>query len=117
MEQQSVSAINILYIIIAGGFLGFFMTRILSSKVNIKTSILNALHKFKSKQMQGNLDVIESKQNTIKVKLTKDTNISEQTKDKIKVIQKKAAKDIEEILKEENISKIHQEVDKEWQNI
>jgi hypothetical protein len=49
--------------------------------------------------------------------IVKEEKIAEETKSKIIEIQKKAAVEITEILKQGDIEKIHKEIEKEWADI
>ncbi|KKL53897.1 hypothetical protein LCGC14_2270820 [marine sediment metagenome] len=78
---------------------------------------MEAVHNFTQKLGQEKIDKIESKQNTIKTEITIKEDIAEATKIKITKIQETAAAEINEVLKEDNIGRIHTVIDNEWENL
>ena len=73
------------------------------------------------KRMTLNIKLKECKDNkcreAIKIKIDSKEKLSKTSIKKIKVIQKKATIDIQEILKQNNIAKINKEIDKDWESI
>ena len=93
------------------GLIGFFLT---SGK---GSAILNSVHQVIQDKFKKNIDKVESQQVVIKSNISNKEQIDIETKEKIKEIQKKASVEIQEVLKEKNLSKIAEEIDKEWENI
>ena len=106
---------------IALGFLGcgglaaivYFIT----SRSGGKSKIMEAVHKITQKIGQEKIDEIEEKQNKIKTEIEIKENVAEDVKTKIEKIQENAANEINEVLKENNISRIHTIVDSEWEDL
>jgi len=88
-----------------------------TSRSGGKSNITEAVHKITQKLGQEKIDKIESKQNTIKTEITVKEDIAEATKIKITKIQETAAAEINEVLKEDNIGRIHTVIDNEWENL
>ena len=59
----------------------------------------------------------EEKQKVVVAEIDKNEKLSEESKTKIKDIQKKAATEINTILKEESIAKIGEDIDKSWDEL
>lgn len=111
-----MSKVNIIYGILGCGgisFLAFF----LSSKIGTKSKVLEAIHNLMNKQRETKIKEIEKDENVIKVKLKNSEQVSKVAKNKIKSIQKKAVKEIENILKENKISNISKEINSDWEDI
>ena len=53
----------------------------------------------------------------MKISITAKEKISKESVNKIKDIQKKAVEDIENVLKEENIGRIHEEINNDWEEL
>jgi len=99
-----------------GGGLGvayFFYTWGSGGKVNILAKVHKIFQKKKVEEIVG----IEKKQNVIKTEIATKEKISKQSQEKIKTIQKKAADEIEEVLKKENVSDIHKSITSDWEDI
>jgi len=79
--------------------------------------IRDILHNIVQKVSRAKIEALEAKQTGIEIKIRASEKISEESKRNIERIQQDAIKDIEEILKENNISKIHKVVDTEWQDL
>ncbi len=82
-----------------------------------KGDIMNALHKLFQKKGQENIDAIEEKQSKVKVSIEQKEKLAEESKERIKDIQKKAAEEIEEVLKKDRIDTIHDEIDRDWEDL
>jgi len=91
---------TIMYIVAGlGGIAGllFFLKQYIGGKADI----LKHLHKFKQKQGVEEVNKIVKKQKALRVEIKKGEQVSEDTKKKIKEVQKKAAKEMKEILNED----------------
>jgi len=98
------------------GFLGFVAFK-LTSVTDKKMAIFDALKQFTDKQKIENIEKTEEKQKVISVNVENKEKLAETTKTKIKEIEKKAAKEITEVLKEDSIAKIHKSIDSDWEDI
>lgn len=112
-----MDATNILLIIVGGGAFGLIISRILSSKVKIKSSVLKSVHDLLRKQGEERVTAVEERQSIVKANIENKEKVSEVAKEKIKEIQKKAAVEIQEILKEDNIKKISKQIEDDWNDI
>lgn len=112
-----MDSINILLVILGGGAFGLVVTRLFSSKIKIKGSILKAVHELLAKQGQDRADKVEELQTVVKADIDNKEKVSEQAKEKIKEIQKKAAVEIQEVLKEDKIEKIGKQIEDDWKDI
>ena len=112
-----MDAANILLIIVGGGAFGLVISRLLSSKVKIKSSVLKSVHDLLRKQGEERVTTVEERQNVVKTDIENKEKVSEQAKEKIKEIQKKAAVEIQEVLKEDNIEKINKQIEDDWNSI
>jgi hypothetical protein len=109
-----MAASNILWAIGAGGaiaVIGFFITSGKSS------SMLKTITDLFSKKQQEKIDAIEDHQKTVEVNIKEKEKLAVESRKKIVDIQKKATKEIEDIVKEDNLGKLHQEIDEEWDNL
>ncbi len=95
------------------GALSYWFT----SRSGNKSGIMEAVHKLTQKLGQERIEKIEGKQNTIKTNIEVNESIAEATKIKITKIQETAAAEINEILKADNITKIHTVIDTEWEDL
>ena len=114
--RMSENIINIILGILSCGgvgFLAFFLT----SKIGAKTQVMEAVHNLTQKQKEDKINNINKSQVPLRVKIDENEKLSKKTVKKIKSIQEKASKEIEEILKEEKIEKINLEVDTLWEEI
>jgi adenylate kinase len=82
-----------------------------------KGDIMNALHKLFQKKSQENIAAIEEKQSKVKVNIDHKEKLAKENKERIKDIQKKAAEEIEEVLKKDRIDAIHDEIDRDWEDL
>ena len=82
-----------------------------------KGDIMNALHKLFQKKGQENIDAIEEKQSKVKINIDHKEKLAAESKEKIKDIQKEAAEEIEEVLKKDRIDVIHDEIDRDWEDL
>jgi len=104
--------------IVAAGFagcgiaaaLGWFLT----SRSGNKSNIMEAVHKITQKIGQEKIGKLEASQNKLKTEIEIKENVAEETRIKIGKIQENAAAEINEVLKENNITKIHTVIDSEW---
>ena len=111
--------------IVLYGFLGcggiaaavYFILPWISKMLGGDRNIEEAIHKITQKIGQENIDEIEKKESIIKVTIDKKDELAKESIEKIKTIQKKAEEEIQEILKENKISKIHSEIDKDWNDL
>jgi len=79
--------------------------------------IRDIIHSITQKLSKTKIDDLEAKQTGIEIKIRASEKITEASKRNIERIQRDAIEDIEEILKENDISKIHKVVDTEWQDL
>jgi hypothetical protein len=87
------------------------------SRSGEKSNLMQSVHNFTQKLGQGKVDKIEASQNTIKTEIEVKEDVAEATKIKITKIQENAAAEINEVLKADNITKIHTVIDTEWGDI
>lgn len=105
-------------VLISGGIgAAAFIANWFTSRSGSKSGIMETLHNFTQKLGQEKIQKIEGKQNTIKTNIEVNESIAEATKIKITAIQENAAAEINAILKEDNITKIHTVIDTEWGDI
>jgi len=88
-----------------------------SSKSDKKGDIRNAVGAIFKKKTEAQIRDAEEKQKVVVAEIEKSEKLSEESKTKIKEIQKKAAKEIGVILKEESIAKIDEDIDKSWDDL
>lgn len=93
------------------GLIGFLLT---SGK---GSEILSRVHNTIQNKYKKKIDDIESQQVLVESGISDKEQIDVETKEKIKDIQKKASVEIQEVLKEKNLSRITEEIDNEWENI
>lgn len=89
----------------------------LSKSVGTKTSITKAIHDLIQKKVVERVKKVEGDQILIKVGIDQKEELAEESKKKIKDIQKKAAEEIYGILKEDDVVKIHKEIEEEWKEL
>jgi len=91
---------------------GFF------SKI-INFSKLKNLLKFTEKkgELTEKINQLEVREKILKEKIEKDEKISTETKVKINTIIDNANEEIGKAIKEDKISKIHEGIEKEWENL
>lgn len=82
-----------------------------------KGKIRDILHSITQKASMEKIDALEKEQSGIEIKIRAKEKVAEDSKKRIEEIQKKAANDIEEILKENKVSKIHKRIDTEWEDL
>ncbi|KKL04771.1 hypothetical protein LCGC14_2612750 [marine sediment metagenome] len=112
-----MSAIGTILLISGGIGAVAFIANWFTSRSGEKSNIMEAVHNFTQKLGQEKIDKIEGKQNKIKTEITIKEDIAEATKIKITKIQETAAAEITEVLKEDNIGRIHTIIDNEWENL
>jgi len=109
-----MAATNILLAIGAGGVIaviGFFIT---SGK---GSDILKGLTNLFQKKQQEKIDAIEEHQKTIEVNIKEKEKLAVESRKKIVEIQKRATKEIEDIVKEDNLARLDQEINEEWEDL
>jgi len=79
--------------------------------------VREAVHKITQKISREKISKIESDQTVVAVKVKNKESLAEESVTRIKDIQKKAAEEIEEVLKEDRIADIHKTIDEEWDNL
>lgn len=112
-----MSALGTIFILFGGIGAVAFIANWFTSRGGEKSNIMEAVHNFTQKLGQEKIDKIEGKQNTIKTEITIKEDLAEATKIKITKIQETAAAEINEVLKEDNIERIHTIIDNEWENL
>lgn len=85
----------------------------LNGKLNIKDIIHKTTQDFKTEDIQDITDDQVKVKDSIKTK----ENLSNDSIETIKTIQKKANEDIQEVLKQNKIKDIHKEIDNDWDKI
>ena len=113
-ECDIMAATNILLAIGAGGVIaviGFFIT---SGK---GSDILKGLTNLFQKKQQEKIDAIEEHQKTIEVNIKEKEKLAVESRKKIVEIQKRATKEIEDIVKEDNLARLDQEINEEWEDL
>lgn len=109
-----MAASNILWAISAGGVIaviGFFVS---SGK---GSDILKGLTNIFQKKQQEKIDAIDEHQKTVEVNIKEKEKLAVESRQKIVEIQKKATREIEDIVKEDNLGKLDQEINEEWENL
>lgn len=99
------------------GLIGAMAYFFIAGRFSDKSKIMNAVHKVTQKIGKKKVEDITESQNKIKVGISAKEKISQDSIDKIKDIQKKAVDDIGKILRDENISSIHEEIDNDWEDL
>ena len=93
--------------------LGIIWTQVSGRKGKIR----DILHKITQKASMEKIDVLEKEQSGIEIKIRAKEKVAKESKKRIERIQEKAAEDIEKILKENKISKIHRRIDTQWEDL
>ena len=99
-----------------GGGLGvayFFYAWGSGGKVNVLAKVHKIFQKKKVEEIKG----IEKKQNVIRTEIATKEKVSKESKKKIEDIQDKIVKEIEEVLKEDNVENIHKSITNDWEDI
>ena len=109
-----MAASNILWAIGAGGLIAFIGLFITSGK---SSEILKGLSNVFQKKQREKIDAIEDHQKTVEVNIREKEKLAVESRKKIVEIQKKATKDIEDIMKEDNLARLDQEIDEEWADL
>lgn len=112
-----MSTIGTIFILFGGIGAVAFIANWFTSRSGGKSDIMEAVHKITQKIGQEKIDKIEGDQNKIKTEITIKEDIAEATKIKITKIQETAAAEINGVLKEDNIGRIHIIIDNEWENL
>ena len=86
-------------------------------KTGSGSSILKKIHEIFQKQKVDEIVNIEGKQNVVRTEIATKEKITKDSQKKIRDIQEKAASEIEEVLKEENVSNIHKTITSDWEDI
>jgi outer membrane translocation and assembly module TamA len=82
-----------------------------------KANLIAKAHEIFQKKKIGEITGIEKKQNVVRTEIATKEKVSKETKKKIEDIQEKAAKEIEEVLKEDNVENIHKSITSDWEDI
>jgi len=93
--------------------LAWFVT----SKMGSKGNIMEAVHSVTQKIGQEKISDLQEKQNKVKMEINIKEDVAEEVKVKIDKIKNDAAEEINQVLKENNISRIHTIVDSEWEDL
>lgn len=94
-----------------------FIAYYLTSKGTEGINIREAVHGLTQKLGQEKVNKIEEKQTVVKVEIENKEKLATESKEKIKEIQKKASEEIAEVLKQDNIAKIQDQIDEDWDEI
>jgi hypothetical protein len=89
----------------------------LTGRGDKKSNILKALHEATQDKGKKELEVIEKKQRVVEVDIKAREELAEESRSKIKDIQKKAATEINEVLLEDSLLKIQDEIDRDWDDL
>jgi len=95
------------------GGVAYLITTLFGNRRNILKQGYDKLQNLLIKKVEH----IEETQGKLKVQIDNKEELSKKSKERIKKIIKKSSNDIQEILKEDNIQKIQDQVDKEWRNL
>jgi len=103
------------------GFLGcgslalvaYVWTMISSGRSDTLNGIISKLQN----SLKKKVNTIEEKQGKLKVQIDNKESLSKESKKKIADIIKKSSKDIQNVLKQDDLKKIQNEIDEEWSNI
>jgi hypothetical protein len=88
-----------------------------SSRSGGKSKESGIVHGIKQALGKEKVAEIEEKQKVVAVNIQEKEKLSEESVTKIKEIQKKASTEIETILLEDSLSKIGDEIDKDWDDL
>jgi hypothetical protein len=98
------------------GVLAIFLPKLLGRSK--KSKILDQFKKDeKQKRLQDEVKVISKEQKVIAAQIEASEHASEETKVKIKKKLQKAAIEIQETLKEDNLSAIDSQIDEDWEGM
>ena len=82
-----------------------------------KSNILKALHEAVQDKGKEKVEEITKKEKVVEVNIREKEKLATESRNKIKNIQKKAVEEIEEVLKEDNLKKIQDEIDEDWDDL
>jgi len=82
-----------------------------------KSDILKAIHEATQDKGKKKVEEITKKEKVVEVNIREKEKLATESRNKIKDIQKKAAAEIEEVLKEDNLKKIQDEIDEDWDEL
>lgn len=98
------------------GALALFLPKLLGR--SNKSKLLDQFKKdAKQEKLQNEVKEITKEQKVIATQIKASENASEETKEKIKKKLQKAAVEIQETLKEDNLSAIDAQIDEDWKGI
>jgi len=109
-----MSTVTTILILFGGCGVIAFIANWFTSRGGNKSNIMNAVHKLTQKIGMDKVDKLEANQNVLKTEIEIKESVAEETRIKIGKIQENAAAEINEVLKEDNITKIHTVIDSEW---
>lgn len=99
------------------GGLALIVTFFMKWQRGDKSGILEEVHKVKQKFEIDKIKDVVKEQEVLSVNIKEKESLSKESVEKIKDIQKKAAKEVEEILKDDNIKRIHDQIDSDWEDL
>jgi hypothetical protein len=109
-----MAASNILWAIGAGGLIAFIGLFITSGK---SSNMLKTITDIFRKGKEEKIDAIEDHQKTVEVNIKEKEKLAVESRKKIIEIQKSATKEIEDIVKEDNLARLDQEINEEWEDL
>ena len=112
-----MSALGTILLISGGCGAAALLATWFTSRSGGKSNVMEAVHNITQKLGMEKIGKIEGKQNVIKTNIEVKEDIAEATKIKITKIQENAAAEINDVLKEDNITKIHTVIDTEWEDL
>lgn len=96
------------------GGLWLLIQKLTSGKSSDKT---NVVHKIKQAVTQKKIETVTKEQEIITKQLKQAEQASEESKEKIKTIVRKAAVEMNNVLKQDVISKIDDNIDADWEKL
>lgn len=85
--------------------------------MNKKIKVREIVHETKQQVLKEDLEKVTKEQEVIAKQLKQAEVASEESKEKIKKIARKAAVDMNKVLKEDSIAKISDQIDSDWEDL
>jgi len=85
--------------------------------INKKPKEKEIAHAAKQEVLQENVEKVTKEQEVIQKQLKQAEQASEESKQKIQIIARKAAVEMNKVLKEDSIAKIDDQIDSDWNNL
>jgi galactokinase/mevalonate kinase-like predicted kinase len=85
--------------------------------MNKKIKVKEITHKTKQQVLKEDLEEVTKEQEVIAKQLKQAEQASEESKQKVKTIARKAAVEMNKVLKEDSIAKIDAQIDSDWDDL